>query len=34
MMDGKLSGPLLADVGTPEEATTLVPDRLFHDHEQ
>ncbi len=33
LKDGKLSGPLLIDVGTPEEANTLVSDGLIHDHE-
>jgi hypothetical protein len=33
LKDGKLSGPLLIKVGTPEEANTLVSDGLFHDHE-
>ncbi len=31
--DGKLNGPLLIDVGTPEEANVLVPEGLVHDHE-
>ncbi len=30
---GKLHGPLLIDVGTPEEANTLVLEGLLHDHE-
>jgi hypothetical protein len=29
---GKRHGPLLLDVGTPEEANTLVLEGLFHDH--
>jgi hypothetical protein len=33
LKDGNLSGPLLIDVGTPEEANTLVLDGLSHDHE-
>jgi hypothetical protein len=30
---GRLHGPLLVDVGTPEEANTLVKEGLLHDHE-
>jgi hypothetical protein len=30
---GKLHGPLLIDVGTPEEVTTLVLESLVHNHE-
>jgi hypothetical protein len=30
---GKLHGPLLIDVVTPEEANTLVLEGLLHDHE-
>ncbi len=33
LKDGKLSRPLLIDVGTPEEANTLVSVGLFHYHE-
>jgi hypothetical protein len=33
LKDGRLSGPLLINVGTPEEANTLVSDGLIHDHE-
>jgi hypothetical protein len=32
LKDGKLYGPLLIDVGTPEEADTLVSEGLVHDH--
>jgi hypothetical protein len=30
---GRLHGPLLVDVGTPEEANTLVQEGLLHDYE-
>jgi hypothetical protein len=33
LRDGKLSELLLIDVGTPEEANTLVLEGLIHDHE-
>ncbi len=33
LKDGKLSGPLLIDMGTIEIANTLVSDCLIHDHE-
>jgi hypothetical protein len=33
LKNGKLSGPLLIDVGTPEEANTLVLEGLLHNHE-
>jgi hypothetical protein len=33
LKDGKLSGPLLIDVGTQEEVNTLVSEGLYHDHE-
>jgi hypothetical protein len=33
LKDGRLKGPLLIDVGTPEEANTLVREGLIHDHE-
>jgi hypothetical protein len=33
LKDGKLHGPLLINVGTPEEANTLVTEGLVHDHD-
>ncbi len=33
LKDGKVYGPLLINVGTPEEANTLVSEGLVHDHE-
>jgi hypothetical protein len=33
LKDGKLHGPLLIDIGTPEEANTLVTEGLVHDHD-
>jgi hypothetical protein len=33
LKDGKLNGPLLIDVGTPEEANMWVSEGLFHNHE-
>jgi hypothetical protein len=33
LKDGKLSGPLLINMRPPEEANTLISDRLIHNHE-
>jgi hypothetical protein len=33
LKDGKLHGPLLINVGTPDEANTLVSEGLVHNYE-